>query len=392
MPHFTVDNPRACCELLDGTKATGGDGVTKAMYGQHLEVFLQVLHQKLHQMSYRPQPVRRVEIPKNDGSTRPLGICCLEDKILQDMARRIREARYEPVFIDTSYGFRPGRSGHDALRQLNHEVMSAPVSWIADLDLAQFFNTMPHVEILAVLAEQIADQQFLRLIARMLKAGVQTLGGVVYEELGSPQGAIVLLVIAHAFLDHVLDQWFVQTVRQHCRSCCALIRYADDALAVFEREKDAQRFMRVLPKRLGKFGLRLNREKTRVRACGKQQAWRAFRASTEGIDASSQSSFTAQMGRQAERPQNCPALTDQPPNSGRVRAAGTRRRVIVALARRARCGRSGAATVYDHPPPAPGGPSSPGLGDGAPRAPAAGRHRVSVVAGRQGGPLRASPV
>ena len=150
--------------------------------------------------------------------------------------------------------------------------MTKPVNWIADLDLARFFDTMPHVEILAVLAERIADQAFLRLIARMLKAGVQTPGGVVYDELGSPQGSIVSPVIANAFLDHVLDQWFVQTVRQHCRGYCALIRYADDALVVFEHGQDAQRFMRVLPKRLGKFGVCLNHEKTRLLAFGKQQA------------------------------------------------------------------------------------------------------------------------
>ncbi len=264
MHHLTVDDLRACFESLDGNKATGVDGVTKAMYGQDLEGNLQALHERLHQMSYRPQPVRRVEIPKVDGSRRPLGISCVEDKIVQEMARRILEAIYEPVFIDTSYGFRPGRSCHDALRQLNHEVMSEPGNWIADLDLAQFFDTMPHREILAVLSERIADQKFLRLIARMLKAGVQTPGGVVYDELGSPQGSIVSPVIANAFLDHVLDQWFVQTVRQYCRGYCALIRYADDA----------QRFMRVLPKRLGKFGLRLNLPKTHLLAFGKRQAWR----------------------------------------------------------------------------------------------------------------------
>jgi group II intron reverse transcriptase/maturase len=227
MHHCTVDNLRACFASLDGKKATGVDGVTKARYGEHLEANLQALHQKLHTMAYRPQPVRRVEMPKDDGRTRPLGICCVEDTIVQEMARRILEATYEPVFIDTSYGFRPGRSGHDALRQLNHEVMSAPVNWIADLDLAQFFDTMPHREIRTVLAERIADQRFLRLIARMLKAGVQTPGGVGYDELGSPRGSIVSPVIANAFLDHVLDQWFVQTVRLHCRGYCALLRYAD---------------------------------------------------------------------------------------------------------------------------------------------------------------------
>jgi RNA-directed DNA polymerase len=278
MHHFTVDNLRVCFEALDGTKAPGVDGVTKVMYAQHLEANLQTLHQKLHQRSYRPKPVRRVEIPKEDGTMRPLGISCTADKIVQELTKRILESIYEPVFLDTSYGFRPGRSCHDALRQVNHEVMSAPVDWILDMDLARFFDTMPHREILAVLAERIADRTFLRLIARMLKAGVQTPGGVVYDELGSPQGSIVSPVIANVFLDHVLDQWFATVVRQHCRGYCVLLRYADDALALFEREDDAQRFLRVLPLRLGKFGLRLNAQKTRLLACGKRHAWQAFRA------------------------------------------------------------------------------------------------------------------
>jgi RNA-directed DNA polymerase len=276
MHYFTIDNLRACFEALDGSKAPGVDGVTKAMYGQHLEANLQALHAKLHRMSYRPQPVRRVEIPKDDGSTRPLGISCTEDKIVQELARRILDAIYEPTFIETSYGFRPGRSCHDALRQLNQEMMTQPVQWIADLDLARFFDTMPHTQILAILAERIADQTFLRLIARMLKAGIQTPGGVVYDELGSPQGSIVSPVIANAFLDHVLDQWFVTTVTQHCRGYCALLRYADDALVLFECEDDAHRFMRVLPLRLGKFGLCLNAHKTCLLGGGKYHARQAL--------------------------------------------------------------------------------------------------------------------
>jgi RNA-directed DNA polymerase len=140
MHHFTVDNLRVCFEALDGTKAPGIDGVTKERYGAQLEDNLQALHQKLRQMAYRPKPVRRVEIPKEDGTMRPLGISCIEDKIVQELTRRILEAIYEPGFYDTSYGFRPGRSCHDALRRLNREEMSAPVNWVADLDLAQFFG------------------------------------------------------------------------------------------------------------------------------------------------------------------------------------------------------------------------------------------------------------
>jgi group II intron reverse transcriptase/maturase len=277
MHHFTVENLRACFAALDGTKAPGVDGVTKEMYAQHLESYLQALHTRLHQMSYRPQPVRRVEIPKEDGTMRPLGVSCTEDKIVQDLARRLLEAIYEPVFLETSYGFRPGRSCHDALRRLNTEAMRQPVHWLADLDLAQFFDTMPHTEILAVLAQRITDPKFLRLIARMLKAGVQTPGGIVQDELGSPQGSIVSPVIANVFLDHVLDQWFATVVTLHCRGYCTLLRYADDTLALFEREDDAHRFMRVLPLRLGKFGLRLNLQKTRLLAFGKQEAWQGLR-------------------------------------------------------------------------------------------------------------------
>jgi len=274
--HFTVDNLRVCVAALDGTKAPGVDGMTKEMYHQHLEANLQRLHQQLRQMSYRPQPVRRVEIPKEDGSTRPLGIICTEDKIVQELACRMLEALYEPVFLETSYGFRPGRSCHDALRQLNQEVMTKPVNWIVDLDLAQFFDTMPHTEILAVLAQRIADPRFLRLIARMLKAGVQTPGGIVQDELGSPQGSIVSPVIANAFLETVLDQWFVTVVTHHCRGYCMILRYADDAMALVEREDDAHRFMRVLPLRLEKYGLRLNPHKTRLLAFGTHQAWHAL--------------------------------------------------------------------------------------------------------------------
>ena len=257
MHHFSVDNLLACFKSLDGSKAVGVDRVTKADYAENLEANLQALHRNLHQMSYRPQPVRQVEIPKADGGMRPLGISCIEDKIVQEMTRRILEAIYEPVFIDTSYGFRPKRSCHDALRQLNTKMMRQPVNWIADIDLAKFFDTMPHREILTVLGLRIKDRRFLRLISRMLKAGIQTPGGVLYDELGSPQGSISSPVIANIFLDHVLDKWFTEVVSNHCRGYCAVVRYADDAILLFEREDDAHRFMQVLPRRLEKYGVHL---------------------------------------------------------------------------------------------------------------------------------------
>jgi RNA-directed DNA polymerase len=254
MHHCTVDNLRACFAALDGTKAPGVDGMTKATYGQHLEMHLHTLPTKRHQMSYRPHPVRRVEIPKEDGTTRPLGMSCTEDTIVQDLARRLLEAIYEPVCMETSYGFRPGRSWHDALRRFNHEGMQQPVNWIVDLDLAQFFDTMPHQESLAVLGQRSTDAKFLRLSARRLKAGGHTPGGVGQEELGSPQGSIVSPVIANVFLATVLAQWCATVVTRQCRGYGAILRYADETMALFEREDDAHRFLRVLPLRLGKFG------------------------------------------------------------------------------------------------------------------------------------------
>jgi len=272
MHHYSVANLRANYQSLDNQKALGVDRVSKAEYGEDLDGNLQALHQNLCRMSYRPQAVRRVEIPKDDGSVRPQGISCTEDKIVQGLTRQILAAIYEPVFHAASYGFRPGRSCHDALRQLNREVMSRPVNWVVDIDLAKFFDTMPHEAILAVLRLRIQDPRFLRLIARMLKVGVETPAGTVYGEQGSPQGSIVSPVIANIFLDHVLDQWFETVVKQHCRGYCSFIRYADDVVTLFEREEDAQRFMRVLPRRLGKFGLSLNPDKTHLLAFGKRHA------------------------------------------------------------------------------------------------------------------------
>lgn len=272
MHHYSVENLRACYESLDGQKALGVDGVTKADYGENLESNLEDLHRRLQQQAYRPQPVRLVEIPKEDGGARPLGISCIEDKIVQEMTRRILEAIYEPVFIETSYGFRPQRNCHDALRQLNREVMMNAVNWVADIDLAKFFDTLPHPEMVSVMRLRIRDERVLRLITRMLKAGVQTSEGVVVEERGSPQGSICSPVIANIYLDYVLDQWFTEVVRQHCRGYCSIVRYADDVIAVFEREDDAQRFMRVLPRRLEKYGLRVNESKTQLLAFGKRKA------------------------------------------------------------------------------------------------------------------------
>jgi retron-type reverse transcriptase len=272
-----VDNVRAGVEALEGTKAPGGEGLTTARDGQNLEANLQARPPKRQQRSSRPQPGRRVESPTADGTRRPLGSNGIEDTRVQERTRRLLDAIDAPGFLDISSGCRPGRGGHEALRQRNPEVRRDPGNGRVDLDLAQLFDTMPHTEMLAALSEQIAEQKVRRLIARRLNAGVQTPGGVGHEELGSPQGAMVSPVIAHAFLDHVLEQWGVGVVRPHGHGDGHRLRYADEALAGLETEDDARRFLRVLPWRLGKFGWRLNTQKTPRVAFGKRLAWQVLR-------------------------------------------------------------------------------------------------------------------
>jgi RNA-directed DNA polymerase len=275
--HVTGDTLRACGEALDGPKAPGGDGSTTARSGQHLEANLQALPQQWPQRSYRPQPVRRVERPRADGTLRPLGISGLADKRVQERTRRLLDAISEPVCLALSSGVRPGRGCHEALRPLHHEGRRAPVHWRVDMERAQLVDPRPHTERLAVLAERLADQQCLRLSARRRKAGVQTPGGGGPDARGSPQGAMVSPVIAQAFLEQVLDQGCVGGVRHHGPGDGPRLRDADAALAVCETEHDARRVLRVRPWRLGKWGWQRNTQKTPLVAVGKRRAWQVVR-------------------------------------------------------------------------------------------------------------------
>jgi RNA-directed DNA polymerase len=271
--HVTGDTVRACVEALDGTKAPGVEGITNARSGQHLEANRQARHQTRHPRSYRPQPRRRVEMPKAAGTRRPLGSSGSADKRVQERTRRRLDASDEPVCLDLASGFRPGRGGHEALRQRHHEGMREPVNWGVDRERAQLFDPRPHTESRAVLAAQIAEQKVLRLLARRLQAGVQPPGGVGDDARGSPQGASVSPVSAHAVREHVLDQWVVGVVRPPCHGDGNLRRSADDALAVVETADDARRVLRVLPWRRGTLGWRRNTQKTHRVAVGNRLAW-----------------------------------------------------------------------------------------------------------------------
>ena len=206
MHHFTKENLRECLRALKKNSAVGVDGISKSEYEESEEANLERLTKSIREMSYRPKPVRRVEILKEDGSKRPLGISCTEDKIIQDMTRKILESIYEPNFSESSYGFRPNRSCHDALRKVEHEIMEKRVNWMVDMDISKFFDSMPHRQILGLIKSRISDRKFIRLISRLLKVGVHTPSGVIYDELGSPQGSIVSPVIANIYLDRVLDK------------------------------------------------------------------------------------------------------------------------------------------------------------------------------------------
>jgi group II intron reverse transcriptase/maturase len=245
--------------------AVGVDGVTKERYGEDLEGNLRALHQRLKQQRYRHQPLRRVHIPKGNGRTRKIGVAALEDKIVQGAVHEILEAAYEPLFVEGSYGFRPGRSAHDALRALLRAVdKGGKVRWILEADIATFFDSIDRKQLMSMLEERIADKSLLRLIGKCLHVGV--LDGEEYSDpdRGTPQGSSLSPILGNIYLHYALDRWVEQEVKPRMQGELVLIRYADDVVLGFEHRGDAERVLAVLGKRLERFGLRLHPDKTRL--------------------------------------------------------------------------------------------------------------------------------
>ena len=266
MHHFNEESLGACYSQLDGRKAVGADGVSKADYGIDLANNLKELVGRMKRLAYRPGPVRRVLIPKTGkvGATRPLGISNFEDKLVQCMMHKVLESIYEPLFLNCSYGFRPGRGCHDAVRALHQYLYRHEVDTIIDVDLACFFDTIDHKKLLAMLSEKIKDQRFLRYVVRVFKAGVLTEGELVVDIEGVPQGSVCSPILANIFGHYVIDVWFEETVKRHCCGEVALFRYADDMVICCRNERDALRIREALARRLARFGLSLNKEKTRL--------------------------------------------------------------------------------------------------------------------------------
>ncbi len=266
MHHFNKENLASWYHSLNGNAAVGIDGVTKEKYGENLDENLDNLLARLKSMSYIPGPVRETLIPKEGkvGETRPLGIGNFEDKIVQKGVQKILESIYDPLFSDSSYGFRPELSCHDAIKALREYLNSKPVSMVIDLDMSNYFGTIDHEFLMEILSKKIQDKRLLRYIKRMLKAGILSEGELTVSEEGVPQGSVCSPILANIYAHYALDEWFERDVKSHCKGKIEIFRYADDVVICCATTEDAERIKAVLPKRLAKYKLKLNEDKTKI--------------------------------------------------------------------------------------------------------------------------------
>jgi RNA-directed DNA polymerase len=242
--------------------AVGVDGVTAAQYEGGLEENLRDLLDRIRSGRYVAPPVRRHYLPKSDGTKRPLGIPTLEDKVAQRAVVMLLEPIYETDFLPCSYGFRPGRSAHDALRALRNGFMEQGLRWVIDVDIAKYFDTIDHTHLRCFLDQRVTDGVVRRMIDKWLKAGVLESGILQRPIRGTPQGGVVSPLLANIYLHHVLDQWFTQVVQGRLKGRSLLVRYADDAVLAFDDFRDGQRVLAVLGKRMGRYALKLHPQKT----------------------------------------------------------------------------------------------------------------------------------
>lgn len=270
--HVDVELLRASYLALKRHAAPGVDGLTWQEYGQDLEQRLPDLHGRLHRGSYRALPSRRQFIAKSDGSARALGIAALEDKIVQKAVSTVLNQIYEEDFLGFSYGFRPGRSQHDALDALSVAITNRKVNWILDADISGFFDSLDQSWLRKLLEHRIGDRRLLRLIGKWLKAGIMHDGNLTVPEQGTPQGAVISPLLSNVYLHYVLDLWANQWRRRHTHGDMVIVRYADDFVVGFEHREDALAFRAALEERLGAFGLGLHAEKTRLIEFGRHAA------------------------------------------------------------------------------------------------------------------------
>lgn len=275
MHHFNEESLRACYHELDGKKAKGSDGVDKAKYAEELEENLKSLVERLRRMAYIPGSVRQVLIPKEGkaGATRPLGISNFEDKLVQKMMQKVLESIYEPLFTENSYGFRPGRSCHDAIKALHEHLSTHEVEKVIDVDLSNFFGSIDHKQLVEIISRKVGDPRLIRYLIRMFKAGVLAEGELRISDEGVPQGSVCSPILANIFAHEVIDTWIEEAVKPLCRGTVKMVRYADDIVICCRYSEDAERIKTALGKRLAKYKLKMNEEKTKlVRFSRKKQS------------------------------------------------------------------------------------------------------------------------
>lgn len=260
--HVNVENLRQAFHALDGTKAVGIDGISKTEYAKDLDKNLEDLKSRLHIGTYRPQAKREVLIPKANGKTRPIAISCFEDKLVEGVIGKILESVYESIFIRNSFGFRPKRSQHDAIKASHNILKDDKRPYVVEIDLANFFNTVPHRKLMKILRKRINDDRLLGLIARFLKVDILDQEGTTRQsEVGTPQGSVMSPILSNIFLHYAMDTWFVEN---YASQSAVMVRFADDAIFMFSKEQQAKDFLTALRLRLAEYGLSVNEDKTAI--------------------------------------------------------------------------------------------------------------------------------
>lgn len=262
--HVDADALTRSFYALKSQAAPGSDGITWRQYEEGLDERVADLLRRLHTGGYRATPVKRAYIPKTDGTQRPLGIAAVEDKVVQHAVVTILNAVYEADFLGFSYGFRPGRSAHDALDALSVGILGKRVNWVIDADIRGFFDTIEHGWLVKFIEHRIGDRRVIRLIQKWLKAGVSEDGQWSPTEVGTPQGAVVSPLLANVYLHYVFDLWVQRWRGQEAKGDVVVVRYADDFVLGFQHRHEAERFLADLKERLGAFGLTLHPGKTRL--------------------------------------------------------------------------------------------------------------------------------
>lgn len=262
---------KKCFHSLNRNKAMGQDNVSWYDYDENLGENIEALVERLKRQSFSPIPARRVYIPKGEGTFRPLGISAIENKIVEKATSSILGCIYEQDFSDNSYGFRPQRNCHQALKELNDLIMFKPVNHMVEADIKGFFDNVSHDLLMDALKIRIKDSSMLSLVAKFLKAGYVDDGLLVRSELGTPQGSILSPLLANVFLHYILDRWFENTVKQHVDGFCEIVRYADDFVCVVQHARDAERIEKVLKHRFSRFELELHPEKSRRFSFGRYE-------------------------------------------------------------------------------------------------------------------------